>query len=140
MADYYVLNIGSKMRRTRPLPRCRSAKLKSMATLMLDMPESLLKRVEPFSRWLPSILELSLIEFSTPAAVAAHEVMAFLAGNPSVNEVSSYRASAQRQARTDKLLALNRAGVISETEQQELDELLKLEHALVMLKTNTNAV
>lgn len=107
-----------------------------MATLTLSMPERLLKRVEPFSRWLPSILELSLLEFSTSAAVAAYEVVAFLASNPLPEEVSSYRASSMQQARMDKLLALNRAGVISEAEQQELDELLKLEHVLVMLKTN----
>ena len=107
-----------------------------MATLTLTMPESLLKRVEPFSRWLPSIIEVSLLEFNTPAAVAAHEVVAFLAGNPSPEEVSRYRAPAQRQARMDKLLTLNRAGAISEAEQRELDELLKLEHVVVGLKAS----
>lgn len=103
------------------------------------MPESLLKRVEPFSRWLPSILEVSLLEFNTPAAVAAHEVVAFLAGNPSPEEVSRYRAPAQRQAWMDRLLTLNSAGAISEAEQRELDELLKLEHVVVMLKANARA-
>ena len=103
-----------------------------MATIIL--PDELAERVAPFSRWLPTVLEISLLKLKTPATETASELITFLATNPSAQEVEAYHASERSQARMSQLLALNQAGVISKAEAEELDELLKLEHVVISLK------
>jgi hypothetical protein len=56
-----------------------------MATITL--PDELAKRVEFFSRWLPTVLEISLLALKTPAVETASEIIEFLASNPSPGKV-----------------------------------------------------
>ncbi|MDQ3460108.1 MAG: hypothetical protein M3498_12525 [Deinococcota bacterium] len=105
-----------------------------MATVTL--PDELAKRVEPFSRWLPTVLETSLLALKTPAVETASELVEFLASNPLAGEVHAYHVSERAQARMSRLLALNQAGVLGEAEARELDELIKLEHLIITLKAS----
>jgi hypothetical protein len=105
-----------------------------MATLTLNLPDKLAERLEPFSRWLPVILEISLLKLKTPAAETASELVDFLASNPSVQAVGGYHASQRAQERTNHLLALNRAGVLGEADKLELDEMMQLEQLVRTLK------
>lgn len=107
-----------------------------MASLTLNLPEQLKARVEPFSRWLPAILELSLLALKTPAYESASELIAFLASNPTPREVHGYRLSEEAQQRVSRLLEQNREGSLGEDEAQELDEYLKLEHVVRLLKAD----
>ena len=100
----------------------------------ITLPDELAERVAPFSRWLPTVLEVSLLKLKTPAVETASELVEFLSTNPSVQEVQTYHASVRSQTRMGQLLALNQAGVISGAEAEELDELLKLEHVVINLK------
>lgn len=108
-----------------------------MATVTL--PDELAERVAPFSRWLPTVLEISLLAFKTPAVETAGELIEFLATNPSPGEVHAYRASERAQERMSRLLTLNQAGVLGEAEQRELEELIKLEHLVITLKAGLSA-
>lgn len=103
--------------------------------LTITLPDDLAERVAPFSRWLPTVLEVSLLKLKTPAVETATEFITFLATNPAVQEVEAYNASERSQIHMGQLLALNQAGVISKAEAEELDELLKLEHLVISLKT-----
>ena len=103
-----------------------------MATLTL--PDELAERVAPFSHWLPTVLEISLLAFKTPAVETAGELIEFLATNPLPKDVHAYYASERAQERMNKLLTLNQAGVLGEAEQREIDELIKLEHLIITLK------
>ena len=103
-----------------------------MATVTL--PDDLAERVEPFGRWLPTVLEISLLGLKTPASRTAGEIVAFLSTGPSSDEVATYRASVRSQERINRLLALNQAGFLGKVEAEELDELLRLENLLIMLK------
>ena len=105
-----------------------------MASLTLNVSEQLKSRVEPFSRWLPAILELSLLALKTPAHQAASELIAFLASNPSAREVHAYRLSDASAKRVAQLLEKNREGGLSQDEANELDEYLRLEHVVRMMK------
>ena len=105
-----------------------------MASLTLNVSEQLKSRVEPFSRWLPAILELSLLALKTPAHQAASELIAFLASNPSAREIHAYRLSDTDAKRVSKLLERNREGGLSQDEADELDEYLRLEHVVRMIK------
>jgi hypothetical protein len=83
---------------------------------------------------LPAVLELGLLGCRTRAAATAVELMEFLVRNPSPREALDFHVSEVSQERTRRLLALNQAGLLGEEERQELDELDKLEHFVVMLK------
>jgi len=105
-----------------------------MVQLTMQVPEELAKKIQPIRSWLPTILELSLVGFRTLATETATEILQFLMTNPSPQEVMSYHASDRAQQRLRRLLALNEAGLLGETEQLELDELQSIEHTLIMLK------
>jgi hypothetical protein len=104
-----------------------------MAELTLTLPDDLAKRVEPL-RYLPTILELSLLTLKTPAAQTESEITEFLSMNPSPQAVLQYHGTARAQERVNYLLELNSAGTIKETELQELDELLLLDNTITALK------
>jgi hypothetical protein len=86
------------------------------------------------SSWLPAALELGRIGFKTPAGQTASEVIEFLSVGPLPDEVAAYTVSVRAQKRMRHLLALNEAGMLSEEEQRELDELAQIEHIMVLLK------
>ena len=61
----------------------------------------------------------------------------FLASDPAPHEVLAYHASERSQARLQRLLALNEAGLLGEDEQRELDEMQRIEHIIIMLKAQS---
>ena len=105
-----------------------------MAQMTLNIPDELAERLQSLGAWLPTVLELTLVGCKTVAAATATEVLAFLAQGPTPEEVLAYHASERAQRRLQRLLALNAAGLLSEDEQQELDELQQIEHIIIMLK------
>nr|AUN37646.1 hypothetical protein [uncultured bacterium] len=62
------------------------------------------------------------------------EVYDFLLSAPSPEAVIAFHPSEQTQARVRYLLDANRNGVLSATEQAELDEFSSVEHFVRMLK------
>ena len=105
-----------------------------MVEIVMQLPDTLARRLEPMSPWLPAALELSLAGFKTPAAHTVAEIIAFLSTGPSPKEVMNYHVSARAEERLRRLLALNAGGAISADEQAELDEIERIEHILIMLK------
>ena len=105
-----------------------------MASMTLTLSEQLKERVEPFSRWLPVILEVSLLTLETPAHQAARELTEFLASNPSSQAVHDYRLSKTALKRVEALLEKNRAGELLVQEEHELDEYLQLESLMRRVK------
>jgi hypothetical protein len=106
-----------------------------MIQMTVHVSEELAERLRPIGPWLPAVLELSLIGCKTVAAATATEVIEFLAHDPSPQALLNYHASERSQERLQRLLALNEAGLLGEEEQCELDELQRIEHVVVMLKT-----
>ncbi len=106
-----------------------------MVQVMMQLPDQLAEQIMPVRRWLPVVLELGLARLKTPAAQTSAEIVDFLLGNPTTDEVMGYHASDRSQGRLQRLFALNSAGLLSEDEQAELTELERLEHIIVMLKT-----
>ncbi|MEZ4860065.1 MAG: hypothetical protein R3C14_02100 [Caldilineaceae bacterium] len=110
-----------------------------MTVLTLELPDELSSRIEPMRSWLPTILELSLLGLRTPAVVTATEIVEFLSGDPSQQEVMNYAVTERGQARLQRLLALNDSELLSMDEEHELDELAKIERIMVMLKAQVAA-
>ena len=107
-----------------------------MVQITLQVSEHLAEQLQPMSDWLPTILELSLIRFKTAAVQTASEIMDFLATGPTSTDLLNYHVSDRAQERLQRLLAINQAGIASEEEQTELDELSQIEHIITMLKAN----
>jgi len=105
-----------------------------MMQMTMQLPDRLAAELLPAQRWLPLVLELGLARLETPARTTANEIITFLLGNPSPAELLRYHVSARAQARLQRLLALNAAGLADTTEQQELDELQQIEHLLIKAK------
>jgi len=105
-----------------------------MVQLTMQISNDLAARVKPIREWLPIVLELSLVGFKTSATETATEIIEFLSTDPSPDMVLAYHVSERAQTRLQRLLALNEAGILSEPEQRELDELEKIEHIMIMLK------
>ncbi len=107
-----------------------------MTSVTLQLPDELAARVLPMQRWLPTLLRLSLTGFRTPASRAAAEVITFLAQGPTPAQVLAFHVSDETQARLQRLLALNQAGLLGTDEESELAELETLETMIVELKAS----
>lgn len=112
-----------------------------MPSVTIELPEQLRARVAPFSRWLPVILEVSLLNLKSPAHQAAGDLIDLLVSNPSEQTLSDYQFDPSVQERVSTLLEKNRQGILSNPEAVELDDYLKLEHVvrLLKLKLKSNA-
>lgn len=105
-----------------------------MVQMTVRLPAEIAERIQPLGFWLPVILELSFVGFKTLATATATEVIEFLSSAPKPQDVLTFHVSERAQARLQRLLALNEAGLLGEDEQRELDELEQIEHIMVMLK------
>jgi len=107
-----------------------------MVDLTVQVPDELAGRLEPIRNWLPTIIELSLVGYKTPAMETAAEIIQFLSENPSPDDVLNYHASERAQTRLRYLLNRNKSATLEDKEQRELDEIEEIEHIMVMLKAN----
>ena len=107
-----------------------------MVQVMMQLPDQLAEQILPVRRWLPMVLELGLARLKTPAAQTSAEIIDFLLGNPTPDEVMEYHASDRSQERLPRLFTLNSAGLLGEAEQAELNELERLEYIILMLKAS----
>lgn len=105
-----------------------------MVQLTVQLTDDLAGRCKAVGPWLSAIIELSLAGFKTSAAATAAEVIGFLCTNPAPDATAAFHVSDEAQARLQRLLTLNEAGLLSLSEQAELDELQRLEQLVVILK------
>jgi hypothetical protein len=105
-----------------------------MVQVIIQLSDQLAARVQPLQQWLPTVLELGLVDFQTAAVQTASEMIQFLATEPLPQRVLEYHVSERAQRRLRRLLALNGIGNLSDEELRELDELQQIEHIVIMLK------
>lgn len=105
-----------------------------MVEMTMRVPDDLAPKLRCMNKWLPTVLELSLAGFRTPAVQTVSELIGFLSKGPTPKRVASYKVSERSQQRLRRLLALNQSSLLSEEEQAELEELETLEHIVTMLK------
>jgi hypothetical protein len=109
--------------------------VKPMVEMTMSVPDSLAPKLRRMNQWLPTVLELSLVGFKTPAAQPVAELVGFLSKGPSAKQVAAYKVTAHSEQRLRRLLALNHSSLLSPEEQAELDELETFEHFVILLKT-----
>ena len=62
------------------------------------------------------------------------QVLEFLAGSPSAQEIVGFRPSVMAQRRFSELLALNRERELTEEEEEELDHYMQIDRMMSLLK------
>ena len=107
-----------------------------MTQVTLQLPDEMAAQILPMQRWLPTLLALSLAGFRTPASRTVAEVTEFLMQAPTSEQVLAFHISDDAQARLQRLLTLNQAGLLGVEEESELEELEKLEAIIVALKAS----
>ncbi len=105
-----------------------------MVSVTLQLPDALADQFVPALQWGAPLMEIGLARLKTPTSITASEIIDFLLGDPTPQDVLAYHVSERAQSRLQRLLALNEAGLLGESEQEELDELETLDHIIIMLK------
>ena len=111
---------------------------RQMSAITLQIPDELADRLRSQEEHLPEILELGLRELSAGAShgfEGATEVLEFLAGLPSPQEILELRPSDGLQRRVQELLEKSRAGALTPPEELDWQRYEFLEHLVRMAKT-----
>ena len=110
----------------------------TMSSITLEVSDELAERLRPLQDRLPRVLELGLRELNAagpPSFEGAAEVLEFLAGLPSPDDILALRPSEQLQQRVSGLLAKNRVEGLTPEEEQEWQQYEYLEHLVRIAKT-----
>jgi hypothetical protein len=62
------------------------------------------------------------------------EFIEFITSEPDLDAMANFRLSAESEARISRLLAANREGTLNEDDEGELDDYLRLEHIMRLMK------
>jgi hypothetical protein len=105
-----------------------------MRTITVDVPDDLADRLTEAHERLPELLALSLQQPALPAQLY-RTLLTFLANAPTPAQIAAFAPSPELQHRLQLLLERSHARDLTATERAELDELERIEHVMVMLKT-----
>jgi hypothetical protein len=120
-------------------------KTRSVAKITLEVPDELTDQLAQIGDALrqatlclrlPELLALSLQQPPLPARIYQY-ILAFVASLPTPEQILAFRPTPEMQTRLQTLLVRSKAGVITPSEQRELDEYERIEHLIVMLKAGS---
>jgi hypothetical protein len=109
-----------------------------MATITLEIPDSLAEQVAQMRDRLPELLALSLKQPALPAATYRH-ILDFLVSNPSSTQIAAFAPPMEVQERLRTLLERSALGHLSPAEEAELDAYERIEHLMVLIKAGSLA-
>ncbi|BAZ30133.1 hypothetical protein NIES4074_25890 [Cylindrospermum sp. NIES-4074] len=105
-----------------------------MPKITLEVSEELYQQLAQIgNERLPELLALSLQQPAVPAQVYRY-ILDFIASNPTLEQIADFKPTPEMQARLRTLLARSKAGELTPTELQELDEYERIEHLIMMIK------
>lgn len=106
-----------------------------MPTITIEVSDQLSEMIARAGDRLPELLERSLQQPALPAHVYRY-VLDFLAGRPSPQEITTFGPTPEMTERLRTLVRRQTAGEITAAEMAEIDEYERLEHLMVMIKSN----
>jgi hypothetical protein len=104
-----------------------------MQTITLAVPDDLADQLAQIRDRLPELLALSLLQPAMPAHIY-REILAFIAGNPTPDQIAAFGPTPEMQQRLQTLLERERASTLTAAEESELAEFEQIEHLMVMIK------
>lgn len=125
-----------------------------MAELIIQVPDELAQRLEPYLDRLPELLKSAIetifphnssdllrsVANPTDTPLAYSEVLDFLLTRPTPQEISAFKVSTEAQERIRRLLDKNKEGNLAKNEAGELDLYEQLEHLMILLKAKAYAL
>jgi hypothetical protein len=108
-----------------------------MSAITLQLPDELAERLRKHEERLPEILELGLRELNADPQSGFEgtaEVLEFLAGLPSPEDILKLRPSERLQGQVQALLEKSRSGPLSPQEEKDWERYEFLEHLVRLAK------
>lgn len=112
-----------------------------LSTFKLNIPQGLAVRLQPLQGQISQILELGLRELNAkkqPGFEGSSDVLEFLAGLPTPDEIIKLRPSEKMQARINFLLDKNRSEGLTPDEQEEWEQYQYIEHLVRIAKAKAH--
>ena len=117
-----------------------------MATITLEVPDSLALQLTPLRDRLPDILQQTVGAWtlnSSPSKLIKtfpvyEQMMDFLASGPTPEQIIAHKASRQLQARLEALLDKNREEGLTEPELEEMDAYELVNDVMILLKARAH--
>ena len=118
-----------------------------MQTITLEVPADLADRLAALGDRLPYLLRLAVsLESKTTVGAkradvpAFREVIDFLAGAPTLDQILGFKVSPFTQERLENLLDKNREGSLTDAESAELDVCEEVQRLMLLLKARARSV
>lgn len=108
-----------------------------MVEITIKVPDALAERLSSIRDRLPEVLALGLGELSPLPNQAYRYILEFLVSRPSPDAVLNFAPTPEMQARVEELLERDRSGQLTPLESAELDEYVRIDHLITMLKAET---
>lgn len=105
-----------------------------MVEMTIEVPESLAERITAVQERLPEVLAHGLGELSPLPNEVYRYILKFLVNQPTSAEMLTFEPAPEMVKRASELLEKNREGRLSAAEETELDEYLRINHLVTMLK------
>jgi hypothetical protein len=108
-----------------------------MVEMTIKLPDSLAEQVSAVQDRVPELLAHGLGKLSPVPNEVYRYILEFLISRPSPEEIMDFGPTPAMQARATDLLEKNRSGNLSALESAELDEYMRINHLITMLKAQT---
>jgi hypothetical protein len=105
-----------------------------MLEMTIQIPEPLVEELTSQRERLPEVLAHGLQQLSPLPNEIYQYILQFLISNPSAEELLAFGPTPAMQARIDLLMSKNRSGNLTPLEEHELDEYVRINHLVTMLK------
>lgn len=105
--------------------------------IILEVPDRLGEKLQQLGDRLPEVLDRALQELTPTETIPYqddHHIIELLASQPSPEEIIAIYPTPRLQVRMSELLDRNKSGILSRTEEIELDRYLLLEHWVRLAK------
>jgi hypothetical protein len=117
-----------------------------MQTITLEVPADLADRLAALGDRLPDLLRLAVALESKPPAGAERadipafrEMIDFLAGTPTLEQILGFKVSPSTLERLEDLLDKNREGSLTDDESAELDVCEEVQRVMLLLKARARS-
>lgn len=107
--------------------------------LTIEIPDQLAKQLGPERERLAEIIMRGLRRTWSGTSNLRREVISFLARQPTADEIIAFRPSEQATKRAEELLERNQKGVLTSTEEAELDEMCEVDRFVSLIKAEVLA-
>lgn len=105
-----------------------------MREMTIELPDSLADELASVRHRLPEVLAYGLQQLSPLPNEVYQYILEFMISQPTPEQVLQFGPTPAMQVRVEELLAKNREGTLTPAEADELDEYVRINHLITMLK------